>query len=724
MENFEDNKKWELYSTILSEEGINFEYSSKASTAYFDLKERKIIVPIWNWLDEDAKQLLVSHEVGHAKFSNYTLDAYKELSEKFLDLFNIVEDARIERLMKKEYLGLNNIFKLGYKILLKNKLFNIPDDFSECNLVERLNLYAKVGTIINIPFFNKEEYDFAYKIMNLNTKTDVISLCYDIYEYLKEKSFDWYNSDLFYSSDDNIKNSSSDTLRNKELESEIRDELIDKITNEFKNNLIKADEENKKEDELQDRLKANNRLIKCVAFDTNSYDEYFYNFSVKIVPYLGKMPCVNGRYYIKMENMVKNLAKSANNIFHQKMSANENVMQKHRTIGKLDTKKLAKYSISENIFRNIKELPQGKNHAIVMLLDYSSSMKPLQLLSEFIQACIFGEFCKMNNIPFSIYAYGMQIYTRGEYYEHLKGKPLSEIYNKEKFLSEGIVLIGSNYIFDTKSILWLATNGGKRKNIVYNDGDKNDVTFRQGGTPTIEALKYAYKKLKSYKNSGIEKLFLYIMTDGMYNRSTDCKYVITKDDKIITNTFCSCVSGVKDVIIDNKLFNINDYTKYFNYSHTNYYDWTFELLLSFIKKETNTTIVYSFTADFNYIMIHLTLNALDIHPKIKKKYNCNYMIDGLTCSEELYFYKHFLMFEKGNVDYDDIEPVFTYNFKNNPFIDQYIYLNSRAIQNLGISKKLSSVDYKDVPLEDYLKNTNKVIKIFEILVKSFISFFS
>lgn len=53
--------------------------------------------------------LLVGHEVGHALYTpDESYDAPK-------DFVNVLEDARIERLMKQRYPGLTKSFYRGYK---------------------------------------------------------------------------------------------------------------------------------------------------------------------------------------------------------------------------------------------------------------------------------------------------------------------------------------------------------------------------------------------------------------------------------------------------------------------------------------------------------------------------------------------------------------------------------------------------------------------------------
>ena len=65
---------------------------------------------------------------------------------------NIVEDARIEKLMKRKYLGLGKTFFKGYKELSEQDFFCLEnEDVSKMNLADRANLFFKIGNFINIP---------------------------------------------------------------------------------------------------------------------------------------------------------------------------------------------------------------------------------------------------------------------------------------------------------------------------------------------------------------------------------------------------------------------------------------------------------------------------------------------------------------------------------------------------------------------------------------------
>ena len=77
-------------------------------------------------MSNEIYDLLVGHEVGHALFtptdSERLKKAYKETSKHCI---NILEDARIERLVKNRYPGLRKQFFSGYKQLVEKDFFGL-----------------------------------------------------------------------------------------------------------------------------------------------------------------------------------------------------------------------------------------------------------------------------------------------------------------------------------------------------------------------------------------------------------------------------------------------------------------------------------------------------------------------------------------------------------------------------------------------------------------------
>ena len=143
----------EKLAKLLAVEDLDVQHQ-QVETAYFDIKNRCLILPIWKEMPDNLYDLLVGHEVGHALFTPTNLDrmqkAYKKSSKACV---NIIEDARIERLVKNRYPGLRKQFFSGYKHLVEKDFFGLSKrPISELNILDKINLYFKIPNSVDISF--------------------------------------------------------------------------------------------------------------------------------------------------------------------------------------------------------------------------------------------------------------------------------------------------------------------------------------------------------------------------------------------------------------------------------------------------------------------------------------------------------------------------------------------------------------------------------------------
>ena len=72
--------------------------------------------------------------------------------------------------------------------------------------------------------------------------------------------------------------------------------------------------------------------------------------------------------------------------------------------GVLDTTKLHTYKYNEDLFRKVSVIPDGKNHGLVFVLDWSGSMA--HVMEDTIkQLYNLIWFCRKVSIPFDVYAF-------------------------------------------------------------------------------------------------------------------------------------------------------------------------------------------------------------------------------------------------------------------------------------------------------------------------------
>ena len=156
-------------------------------TASFNVQTRVLTLPTWEKAGEEVYDTLVCHEVGHAL---YTPDVEWWINNEIsASIVNIVEDARIERLMKRRYAGLSKTFFKGYSSLSEDDFFQLKNkDLTKFNLADRINLYYKVGNFVDIPFFNNEETFLMNRTGLTETFDDVLEVAKLIFAYCKAEA--------------------------------------------------------------------------------------------------------------------------------------------------------------------------------------------------------------------------------------------------------------------------------------------------------------------------------------------------------------------------------------------------------------------------------------------------------------------------------------------------------------------------------------------------------
>ena len=180
-----------MLAKLLAKENINVRIGNY-STAFFDVKNRVLGLPMWNAENKQVSDLLVGHEVGHALYTPADAqDRFHEaLPDAPFDIANIVEDVRIERLIQNNYPGLVYSFKEGYRHFIEKDFFKIKDtDISKLGFADRLNIRAKIGTQVHVPLSAIEEAVYA-RCLAAETFDEVLDICKTIYEMVKSEKSD------------------------------------------------------------------------------------------------------------------------------------------------------------------------------------------------------------------------------------------------------------------------------------------------------------------------------------------------------------------------------------------------------------------------------------------------------------------------------------------------------------------------------------------------------
>lgn len=185
---------------LLAGENVTVLYEN-IPTAGFDLEKRILHCPNWD-ASPELHDLLLGHEIGHALYTpaegwhnaifkckenhNHTNACFDSNFKGFL---NICEDVRIERKIKTKYPGLKRSFAIGYNQLWDKDFFGVKKiNVNTLNLIDRINLYFKVGGYIRVKF-TKKERDIITRLEKAETFSEIKKIAREVYFLCgKEKS--------------------------------------------------------------------------------------------------------------------------------------------------------------------------------------------------------------------------------------------------------------------------------------------------------------------------------------------------------------------------------------------------------------------------------------------------------------------------------------------------------------------------------------------------------
>lgn len=190
--NFEAKQK---LAKLMAKENITVIHRN-VRTASFDLKNRILTLPIFKEMSGHVYNHMIGHEVGHALFTKLDdwtgsisiIDSDKKNAKIVASFLNVVEDARIEKLMQEKYPGLSHHFKESYKWLFSENFFNTAGkDINTLPFPDKVNLHFKLGHQAGITFNNQKELDIVSEMEDMLTWFDVVEATKKLYEYSKSE---------------------------------------------------------------------------------------------------------------------------------------------------------------------------------------------------------------------------------------------------------------------------------------------------------------------------------------------------------------------------------------------------------------------------------------------------------------------------------------------------------------------------------------------------------
>lgn len=565
-----------VLAKLLATENLTVEHR-KVPTAFFDPKNRILTLPIWKNMSSDLYDLLVGHEVGHAWETppQGWHDAIEAKGKNFKSFLNVVEDARIEKCIKSRYPGLRAPFYRAYQELYDTDFFGVKKiPIKILNLIDRLNLHFKIGSFLNVPF-KKSEQVFVQRMENLKDWNDVVSLATDLFKYSKDQpttSFDevglkefvkkmkdsgqdfdiddyldQYDTDSIFPYDDtdgdgdDSKNSSSGTgddepysytdKKFRQREAELVDDAVfpyvyvnmpdvylDKLIVNYKDLYKNTDWS--KIDNYPEFLaqKINGSDFKdCLDFIESEKVSFspaklltnYRNKNIKFINYLVKE-------------------------FELKRNAAQMARAAVAKTGELDTDIVWSYKVKDDLFKRVTTIPNGKNHGMVMYVDWSGSMGD-NITATLEQTLILADFCKKVGIPFEVFAFSdskrvskmnpkindafnYQRFSNKDKdlalnYNHLAlMNLLSSRMSKTEYRNCQVRLLQFAHIFDRSDDLSLSYD---KRHILRIRNSALPVAWDLSGTPLNEAIAAACTFVEKYKKENrLDIVNTIFLTDG------------------------------------------------------------------------------------------------------------------------------------------------------------------------------------------------------------------
>lgn len=537
----------DLVAKLLATENLTV-VRTNSKTAYFDVKSRVLNLPLWKDMTPDIEGMLIGHEVGHALYTDGDEWVASIGTDRIIKGYvNVVEDARIEKLMKRRYPGIRKTFNSGYKQLIERDFFKIKDrDISKLIPIDKINMYFKVGYSAGIKF-NATERQFINQIERVETFEEVVDIAKAIYEYSKT-----LKQDLQSEADDDFGFNDEDGDFEYEFEEADEydeegnpigeDDSDDEGEEEESSSHGEGETQNDADLESQTDRALQNGLEE-LADDSIEY-RYYELFEGRhhdpIVPFkqiISETACIDTNadaenpnyrsdfdsFMLESERMVGYLVKE----FEMRKSAQAYKRAKVSKSGSLNMNKLHAYQLNDDIFKRITMLPNGKNHGMIFLLDWSGSMGDV-ILPTVKQVVNLAMFCRRIQIPFEVYAFSGTYYSR-RFSSDREGYDSVNMWNKTL-----MQVSDKNIIWSDNCYALLNLFSSKMTHNEFKTCARRFTTqwfqyapgFNLGDTPLNEALADMVSFIPQFKKANnVEKLTFITLTDGQGGQLNANKHI-------------------------------------------------------------------------------------------------------------------------------------------------------------------------------------------------------
>jgi hypothetical protein len=547
-----------VLAKLLSKENISIQHGNY-QTAFFDIKNRILGLPIWKDADKDVYDLLVGHEVGHALYTPMFDSAALPCPK---DYINVVEDIRIEKSIQLTYPGLIACFRRGYKNLMDQNFFGTANrDTKTYRLLDRINLHAKVGSMLDVEFSDEEKV-IVDQVMNVSTWDEVLAAAIALHKFTleqKEKEQQKANdssSEEAELSEDSTQSMDGDSQTN-EFQSDNSSHSPANTTSDqnSQQEFDQSETSHSFEQSLKDLLKDpkdTRRTIYAIEPSLEKVQDmicdYKRLFAIRDMS-IGYNEILNSSEFEQDYNEFLTNTKKFVAVLVKEFEIRKAAYQYSRATtsktGIINIDKIHSYRYSDDIFLSVTSLANAKNHGMMMFIDFSGSMQYVlpYVLKHLINLCLF---CKATGIPFQVYSFC------GGTFASLRSKDPNfdsrnfcnwDRGNEGEIITEQVILLDLVNSEMSKSDFNRAIRDlyARSKNVFRYCADVESL----GDTPLSETILAAHKLVPQFQaKHNIQKMNVVFLTDGDGN-CLSVKHNPEYDDKKIGGQWRECLNSIE-----------------------------------------------------------------------------------------------------------------------------------------------------------------------------------
>ena len=574
---------------LLATENLVVEHKQVA-TASFDVSKRVLTLPMWTKASDIVYNMLVGHEVGHALYTPNDEEVFTNAPCP-LGYINVTEDARIEKLMKRKYPGLSKDFHGGYSELHEDDFFSVEDtDLNQLTLIDRVNLHYKIGAYALMPF-SPAEAPLRDAVGRTETFQEAIDAAKAIYDFMKaqqteeekqqeEEQQQQVQAEVPAQGGGQGEDQSVEELM-KELypdfpggEDQSEGKQDEQPANSFSHDVDTPDNQMQPSNKHGENTNQGyGRPSIEVVHTQNSFD---YNASdladrgateIKYATFPSKIahediivpaskiwkaaeldwqgfeinPALergDENPFIEVDRKFVEFSKQSSKDvnfmvkeFECKKAASAYSRQSIAKTGVLDTAKLHTYKFNDDVFKKVTRTPDGKNHGLVFLVDWSGSMSG-EIYETILQIINLCQFCKKVGIPFDVYSFVVDgglcllhkgldhmdpYYDRGGEESNISSRAEGEFFLDRRFRYGNLLTSDVNQkTFNHHcKLLYRVANYYRGSRDWTVTRPKPPTFMGLGGTPLNEALVVMQSYLGKWKSQhNVEKCHLIVLTDG------------------------------------------------------------------------------------------------------------------------------------------------------------------------------------------------------------------